>query len=84
MGRKIDVEDLAGVQELAAELDVTVGAIHQWKRRHADFPAPIADLFAGLVYSKADVIEWAKRTGRLGENGIPIRVAHSRRDQDAD
>jgi hypothetical protein len=84
MGRKIDVEDLAGVQELAAELDVTVNTIHQWKRRHANFPKPIANLFAGLIYSRAEIVEWAKANGRLDADGTPTTPRSGRPTNDAD
>jgi predicted DNA-binding transcriptional regulator AlpA len=29
------------------------------------FPAPVADLAIGRVWSRAAVVEWAKQTGRL-------------------
>ena len=39
--------------------------VYSWRRRHADFPAPIARLRIGFVWSWPDVERWARKTGRL-------------------
>ena len=38
--------------------------VHDWRRRHADFPKPIAVLTMGMVWHWPDVEAWARRTGR--------------------
>lgn len=39
--------------------------VHDWRTRHDDFPAPLAKLRMGFVWSWTDVERWAKATGRL-------------------
>lgn len=70
-GRKVDVSALVGAREIADRLK-DAGAkvagpqvVHEWRKRHPDFPAPVAELSMGLVFLWPDVERWAKRTGRL-------------------
>jgi predicted DNA-binding transcriptional regulator AlpA len=65
MGRKVDVDDLVGATEIAQRLGIDRRSVHQLRRRHADFPAPIARLESAMVWSWPDVQRWAQRTGRL-------------------
>jgi predicted DNA-binding transcriptional regulator AlpA len=39
--------------------------VHEWRRRHADFPEPVASLKTALIWSRAEIEAWAKKTGRL-------------------
>jgi predicted DNA-binding transcriptional regulator AlpA len=39
--------------------------VHEWRRRHADFPEPVASLKTALIWSWAEIEAWAKKTGRL-------------------
>jgi predicted DNA-binding transcriptional regulator AlpA len=39
--------------------------VHEWRRRHADFPEPVASLKTTLIWSLAEIEAWAKKTGRL-------------------
>ncbi len=39
--------------------------VHNWRRRHDDFPEPVAKLRRVLVWYWPDVEAWARRTGRL-------------------
>ena len=70
MGRKIDVENLVGAQEIADRLNVSRQVVHQWRERHANFPAPVAQLggagkrSAFHVWNWPDVERWARATGR--------------------
>ena len=65
-GRRLDVEQLVGVSEIARRLGVgRTQAVHMWRKRHADFPQPVAVLDMGLVFYWPDVERWAKATGRL-------------------
>jgi eukaryotic-like serine/threonine-protein kinase len=64
MDRRVRVSQLAGVDELAAELGVTRDAIHKWRKRHDDFPQPVATLTMGNLWQRDDVLKWAKSTGR--------------------
>mgnify|MGYP006275728747 CR=1 FL=1 len=66
MGRKVDVEDLVGAHEIAQRLGVArPQVIHEWRRRHRDFPVPIAALKTALIWDWADIKSWARKTGRI-------------------
>lgn len=66
MGRQVDVEELVGAAEIADRLGLALGqTVHDWRRRHADFPQPVARLRMGIVWFWPDVEAWARRTGRL-------------------
>lgn len=66
MGRKVDVNDLVGAAEIADRLDLAHSqSVHTLRRRHPDFPAPVATLARAHVWSWPDVEAWARATGRL-------------------
>ena len=68
LARKVDVTDLIGSAEIAHRLGAKrPELIHDWRRRHPDFPQPVAWLRIGLVWAWPDVERWAKSTGRLPE-----------------
>ena len=65
MGRKVDVDDLVGAHEIAQRLGVArPQVIHEWRRRHRDFPEPIATLKTALIWDWTEVNRWAEATGR--------------------
>ena len=57
--------DLVGVAEVAAMLGLTTQRIDQLARRDPDFPAPVAELAAGRIWSRAEIVTWARNAGRL-------------------
>jgi hypothetical protein len=62
----VAVEHLVGATEITERLGLTAThVVHEWRRRHADFPAPVAKLAMGWVWNWPDVERWARRTGRL-------------------
>lgn len=66
MGKKIDVDDLVGAHEIAQRLGVArPQVVHEWRRRHADFPEPIATLKTALIWDWVEVHRWATMTGRV-------------------
>ena len=66
MVRKVPVDQLVGASEIAARLgSKRTVYVHDLRRRHPDFPAPVATLSAGLVWDWAEVAAWARKTGRL-------------------
>jgi predicted DNA-binding transcriptional regulator AlpA len=66
MGRRVHLDDLVGASEIAARLGVaSPQVIHVWRRRHADFPAPVATISQTLIWLWPDVEGWARSTGRL-------------------
>jgi predicted nucleic acid-binding protein len=59
------VELLVGVAEIAARSGHSANTVQSWRRRHASFPAPAADLASGPVWHWASVAAWidARRQG---------------------
>jgi predicted DNA-binding transcriptional regulator AlpA len=67
MGRKVDVDDLVGAHEIAQRLGVArPQVVHEWRRRHRDFPQPVATLKTALIWDWSDVMTWAQQTRRIG------------------
>ena len=63
--REIDPELLVGAPEIAERLGLArPQVVHNWRYRHADFPAPVAELRQGNVWYWPDVEQWLLRTGR--------------------
>jgi predicted DNA-binding transcriptional regulator AlpA len=59
------VDQLVGAAEIAERLGVKrATVVHDWRRRHPEFPQPVATLSAGLVWAWPDVAAWAAETGR--------------------
>lgn len=66
MGRKVDVTDLVGAEQVADRLGFGhVTSVHNLLRRHADFPEPVTVVGRVRVWAWPDVEAWAKATGRL-------------------
>ncbi|MEI7506110.1 MAG: hypothetical protein WCK23_04760 [Actinomycetes bacterium] len=43
MEKKIDLDYLVGATEIAKRLGVArPQVVHEWRKKHADFPAPVA------------------------------------------
>jgi hypothetical protein len=67
MGRRVDVDQLVGAWEIADRLSVArPQVVHEWRRRHDDFPEPVVELRQVLIWHWPDVEKWAESTGRLG------------------
>ena len=66
MGSRVDLDDLVGTHEIAVRLGVRrPQVVHDWRRRHSDFPVPLTRISGVWVWSWRDVEVWALRTGRL-------------------
>lgn len=66
VARSVQVTDLVGAMEIAQRLGASrPQTVYAWRGRHADFPAPVAELSIGLVWAWPDVEAWARRTGRI-------------------
>ena len=60
------MDQLVGAAEIAARLgSKRTSHVHDLRRRHPDFPQPVAELSAGLVWAWPDVEAWARATGRI-------------------
>jgi hypothetical protein len=58
-------DQLVSVSEIAARAGRPVNTIQSWRRRHRDFPAPVASLAAGPVWTWPVVERWiAARSAR--------------------
>jgi hypothetical protein len=65
MVRRVEVDQLVGAAEIADRLGLSVPqTVHDWRRRHADFPRPVAVLKMGMVWNWPDISKWAAQTGR--------------------
>jgi len=66
VGRRVNAEDLVGAHEIAERLGVRrPQVVHDWRRRHKDFPKPIAKLKTALVWDWREIRAWAMKTGRM-------------------
>ena len=60
------MDQLVGAREIAERLgSKRTVYVHDLRRRHPDFPAPVAKLSAGLVWDWEEVEKWARATGRI-------------------
>ena len=50
--------DLVSVAEIAARAGRPVNTVQSWRRRHADFPAPVTQLAAGPIWSWSTIEAW--------------------------
>ena len=63
----MDIDRLVGAAEIADRLGMKrPHLIHDWRRRHPEFPVPVLELKGTLIWDWQEVEAWAKRTGRLG------------------
>ena len=77
MARRVDPAQLVGAAEIAERLHMKQNHIvHEWRRRYADFPEPIAILKQGMVWLWPEIEQWARRTGRLD---VPTATPRRRR-----
>ena len=56
--------DLVSVTEIAARAGRPINTIQSWRRRHADFPAPMAQLGAGPIWSWPQIEGWLAARAR--------------------
>jgi hypothetical protein len=55
---------LVGLIEIGQRGCVQRPVVSMWRTRHADFPAPVAELAIGPVFWAPDIDAWLTRTGR--------------------
>jgi predicted DNA-binding transcriptional regulator AlpA len=61
MGKKLD---LVGVAEIAQLLGVSRQRVHQLLRDRPDFPESVAELVAGRIWLRTEVLTWAETWDR--------------------
>jgi chromosome partitioning protein len=54
-------DDLIGLHEVALLAGVRASAVANWRARHADFPAAVAELRSGPVFDRDQVQRWLRR-----------------------
>jgi uncharacterized protein len=64
--------DLVSVTEVATRSGRSVNTIQSWRRRHADFPEPVASLAAGPVWTWPTVERWITDRATRGARGIGV------------
>jgi hypothetical protein len=65
VAKKVDPADLVGAHEIAERLGLSFpNVVHTWRRRHDDFPTPVRQLEAGLIWDWNEVHQWLVATGR--------------------
>lgn len=62
-----DLDDLAGIADIAELAGVGDAAVANWRKRHRDtFPKPILKISRGTpIFSRKQVTEWLRETGRM-------------------
>lgn len=84
----VDGQDLVSVSEMAIRAGRPVNTIQSWRRRHPDFPMPVARLAAGPVWLWPAVGRWIearttersrrKRTRRGEQASLPVPAGSGR------
>lgn len=66
VAQPVDPDHIVGAHEIAERLGVSrAQVVHVWRKRHADFPEPIATLKTALIWDWNHVEAWARASGRL-------------------
>jgi len=50
--------ELVGLHDVADRIGQPRNTVNVWRRRYADFPAPVATLHMGQVYTWPDILAW--------------------------
>lgn len=62
----MDVADLLDATEVAALLGLTNWrGVSVYRKRYADFPAPIIEKGRCMLWHRSDILAWGRQTGRL-------------------
>lgn len=60
---------IVGLIEICMAAGVKRTAVSAWRKRHPDFPEPVAELATGPIFWWPDVADWLTRTGRRTDAG---------------
>ena len=71
--------DLVGVAEVREILGVSRQRVHQIVRDHPDFPEEVADLAAGKIWYRSEIVQWAKQRSERGNVGKEASKSGGRR-----
>ena len=57
---------LVGAHEIAERLGLShAQSVHTIRKRHTEFPTPVATLKTALIWDWREIEKWAKSSGRL-------------------
>jgi predicted DNA-binding transcriptional regulator AlpA len=57
---------LVGAHEIAERLGLShAQSVHTIRKRHADFPDPVANLKTAMIWDWREVEKWARDSGRI-------------------
>lgn len=57
---------LVGAHEISERLGLShTQSVHTIRKRHKDFPVPVATLKTAMIWDWRDIEKWAKETGRI-------------------
>ncbi|MCY9784216.1 N-6 DNA methylase [Nocardiopsis sp. EMB25] len=73
-------ERLVTAADIARLAGVTRAAVSNWRRRHADFPAPAEGAGASPRFSLSEVRAWLDRQDKGGQESPEVRLWHILRD----
>ena len=59
------MQELVGLAEIGQIARVTAAAVNNWKKRYSDFPKPVAEVQAGVLYSREQIESWLKKRGKI-------------------
>jgi hypothetical protein len=65
-------ESLIGIFEIAEMANVSASAVANWRKRFPDFPAPLAELKSGPVFSEGQVKLWLARRGAADSTEVEL------------
>lgn len=86
VGRRVDIDELVGASEITEQLGVKrLQVVHDWRRRHDEFPRPVTAVSRTLVWHWPEVRRWAIQTGRLStDSGLAVTGPNDNGASDAD
>ncbi len=68
--------DLVGVAEVVELLGISRQRVNILMRTHEHFPEPVAELKAGRIWFRKDIVKWALQVGRLPR---PLKMTPEKR-----
>jgi predicted nucleic acid-binding protein len=65
-GTELETSVLVSVAEISERAGRPINTVQSWRRRHPDFPAPVAQLAAGPIWHWPTIAEWIASRGKRG------------------
>ena len=58
-------DELVGIHEITVMLGISRQRVDKISRTDRDFPEPVAELHAGRIWRRSEVVNWARGAGRI-------------------